>query len=171
MPDKMSVQWAGVAGGGPHIVAFVLKDKVFYQMDAWPAPSGPFAWSTEVLQKIPLQAAYVGIVIYSDSDTVLPARLGPIGATGPVDRGDRYQIVLWPEQHFRAVTRTLRQVNADGARKIIISDEELGLGFYPNKRAIPFSIPVPPAGNYELVISGSFETDCPPDPSQPRRYG
>jgi hypothetical protein len=157
LPATASVEWPA-AQGSVHLFAFALKPRIYYQMDVvLPATARSFAWRTDVAQQVPLSGRDIGIVVYGDDKTVLPARVGT-AATLPHNQRESYQVVLWPERTFRAVTRAVRRIAPDGARTIILPNQELGLGFYPDKRAIPIAFPSPDsAGRYELVVLGEFE--------------
>ena len=157
LPGTIAIEWPSGFQGAPHIFAFALKPRVFFQMDVKPAAGGHvFSWKTDVVQAVPLSGTEIGVVIYADAKVVVPAQVGPFPTGSPAP--NFYQAVLWPEKSFRTVSRTLNKVEANGSRAAVLPQMELGLGFYPDKRSIPLTFAIPAAaGRYELVVSGEFE--------------
>jgi hypothetical protein len=158
--DRLQVQWPLVPGNSPvRLRAVSLRRHVYYRMDAErPARTDRFEWPMDVLVKLNLRGAELGVVAWIQQivaekpvDVYVPLQLGT--SLGPVSTGS-YIVQLVPGTDLSEVFVTLAAVGLDGRdEKHLKRDEPLKYGFYPAERPILVRLSgLPVSGLYRLRL-------------------
>jgi hypothetical protein len=159
--DKLSIEWPSFAKTPIRLRAYALREKFYYQMDTVvAADKAPYLWPTGVLAALHLSGQDIGVVGFTDYQVggesrrlYLPLRIGR--KTQNATPG--YQLVVLPGSELKQVFISLAPVGSDGQpHSFLISDHELGKGYYPAERGIAIDLPsLKTPGVYYLEIGAT----------------
>jgi hypothetical protein len=158
---NLKVEWSSPAELPIHLRAYGLREKLYYQMDASiPAGATTYLWPAGVLDALHLSKRDIGVVGYSEykiggenRTLYVPLRIRQKDHT----QTSGYQLVLVPGSELKQVFISLAQVGPDGQpHSFLISDHELGKGYYPAERGFQVDLPsLKTPGIYYLEIGAA----------------
>jgi hypothetical protein len=157
--DQLPVDWPSFAKAPIRLRSYALREKLYYQMDTVvAADKTPYLWPTGVLAALHLSKQDIGVVGFTDYQIggenrrlYVPLRIGR------KTQKPGYQVVVVPGSELKAVFISLAPVAADGQpHSFLVSDHELGKGYYPAERGITIELPtLKTPGVYYLEIGAT----------------
>jgi hypothetical protein len=158
----LKLMWAAPATGKPvHVRAWALLPRLFYRMDSIrPAGAATYDWPNEVLARLKLKPADLGIVASSPlrvqgipRDILVPVAFGPDGA-----ESTNVELTLLSDVQLKEVYVTIFPLAADGKTGVAIHrDVPVGRGYYPANRRIRIALPaMPKPGFYRIDLGSKF---------------
>ncbi len=171
---ELAIRWPKPKSLGPEANNIKLRARsldigrkeTFYRMDSEVSSAdGVLVWPSDVLGMLNLEKVDLGVLGWTRAEipdvgvdlVYLPLRVTPENQRPSADRSD-YELVLMPSIKLREVTLTLV---AAGSTEPLISDLELGYGYYPLGHPVHIDIERPEQpGLYRVEVSGIPDRDA-----------
>jgi hypothetical protein len=158
----LKLAWEAPAGKPVHVRAWALRPRLFYRLDSVrPAGASAYDWPTELLMRLNLSAADLGVIAWTPvqlqggvRDVLLPVRVGGGGGAAP----QHVELTLLSDVQLKEVYLTAFPIGPDGKPgPAQYKDVAVKRGYYPANRGITVPLPaLSRPGYYRIDIGSSF---------------